>query len=197
MDRAALPVIAVAALLTVSGCRSGTGQHSALASAPTPCASRSASAGASPRAAAEPLQTKIAWRAEELPGGSLRMTIGDVDATPKDPKYVRSNDCRAPAGQTECDNIRIIKVHGWWCTTTVSSVAQDGEIVLGGATPRATIHSAGFRTHCSGRHARIRQHHEIQRDSRSGWRAYSKRRHTPWTTAQHQAHGTVSAPCPR
>ncbi|PJN11905.1 hypothetical protein CG723_13855 [Streptomyces sp. CB01635] len=69
--------------------------------------------------------------------------------------------------------------------------------MLGGAAPRATIHSAGFRTHCSGHHARIRQRHEIQRDSWSGRRAYSKRRDTPWTTAQHQAHGTVSAPCPR
>lgn len=35
------------------------------------------------------------------------------------------------------------------------------------------------------------------RDNWSGWRAYSKRGHTPWTTVQHQAHGTVSAPCPR
>ncbi|MFD3477114.1 hypothetical protein [Streptomyces sp. NPDC058695] len=121
------------------------------------------------------------------------MTIGDVDAAPKDPKSVRSNGYRAPAGQTECDNVEIIKVHGWWCTTTVSSVAQDGEIVLGGAAPRATIHSAGSRTHCSGHRARIRQHHEIQRDSWSGWRACSRRRDTPWTTA----HGTVSAPCPR
>ncbi|MFE2736779.1 hypothetical protein [Streptomyces sp. NPDC059349] len=53
------------------------------------------------------------------------MTIGEVDAAPKDPKCVRSNADRAPTGRTECDNVRIVKVHGWWCTTTVSSVAQD------------------------------------------------------------------------
>ncbi|MFE2989611.1 hypothetical protein [Streptomyces sp. NPDC059262] len=116
---------------------------------------------------------------------------------PTDPKSVRSNDCRAPSRRTECDNVGIIKVHGWWCTTTVSSVMQDGEVVIGGATPRATIHSAGFRTRCSGNHARIRQHHEVQRDSWSGRRAYNARGHTPWTTAQHQDHGTVAAPCPR
>ncbi|MEU8486916.1 hypothetical protein [Streptomyces sp. NPDC048641] len=125
------------------------------------------------------------------------MTIRDVDAAPKDPKSVRGNSYHAPAGQTECDNVRIIKMHGWCYTTTVSSVAQDGEITLGGATPRATIHCPGFRPYCSGHPARIRQHHEIQRDSWSGWRAYSKRGRTPWTAAQHQAHGTVSTPCPR
>ncbi|MFE4678994.1 hypothetical protein [Streptomyces sp. NPDC056723] len=53
------------------------------------------------------------------------MTIGEVDAAPKDPKCVRSNADRAPTGRTECDNVRIVKVHGWWCTTAVSSVAQD------------------------------------------------------------------------
>ncbi|MFC9618330.1 hypothetical protein [Streptomyces sp. NPDC056938] len=53
------------------------------------------------------------------------MTIGEVDAAPKDPKCVRSNADRAPTGRTECDNVRIVKVHGCWCTTTVSSVAQD------------------------------------------------------------------------
>ncbi|MFD8779292.1 hypothetical protein [Streptomyces sp. NPDC059916] len=46
------------------------------------------------------------------------MTIGEVDAAPKDPKCVRSNADRAPTGRTECDNVRIVKVHGWWCTTS-------------------------------------------------------------------------------
>jgi hypothetical protein len=124
------------------------------------------------------------------------MTIGDVGAAPKDPKAVLTTDYRAPGSQFECDNVRIIKVHGWWCTTSVSRIAQDGEIVLGGAEPRARIHSAGFRTRCSERPARMRQRYEIQRDSWSGWRGYSKPGHTAWTRRQHQDHGLVSAPCP-
>ncbi|MGW0998961.1 hypothetical protein ACWD5V_37960 [Streptomyces sp. NPDC002523] len=198
MNRPALSVIAVASLLALAGCRSrtATGRHTGPAEVAPPCASRGVTAGASPGPTAEPIQTKIAWRAEELPGGSLRMTVGDVDAAPKDPRAVRRTDFRAPGNQTECDNTKIIKVRGWWCTTTVSSVAQDGEIVLGGAEPRARIHSAGFRTHCSGDRPQMRQHYEIQRDSWSGWRPYSERGLTSWTSEQRQSHGRVSVPCP-
>ncbi|MFG2881136.1 hypothetical protein ACGFYV_02210 [Streptomyces sp. NPDC048297] len=124
------------------------------------------------------------------------MTIGDVDAAPKDSRAVRRTDYRAPGSQTECDNTRIVKVRGWWCATTVSSIAQDGEIVLGGAKPRARIHSAGFRTRCSGHPPRIRQHYGIERDSWSGWRPYSERRLTTWTSGRRQSHGKVSVPCP-
>ncbi|MED7826109.1 hypothetical protein [Streptomyces chiangmaiensis] len=125
------------------------------------------------------------------------MTIGDVDAAPKDPWTVRSTDFRAPGNQSECDYVKIIKVRGWWCTTTVARIALDGEIVLGGAKPRARVYSGGFRTRCVGRKARMRQHYEIQRDSWSGWRSYGERGYTPWTHEQRQAHGTVSVPCPR
>jgi hypothetical protein len=143
-----------------------------------------------------PYQTKIAWRAEKLADGSLRMTVGDVDAAPKDPEAVRVTDYRTPGSQAECDNVKIIRVHGWWCATTVSRIGQDGEIVLGGAEPRARIRSAGFRTRCSGRPARMRQHYQVQRDSWSGWRSYGEHEHTAWTHEQRQDHGTVSVPCP-
>ncbi|RFC69813.1 hypothetical protein DXZ75_20405 [Streptomyces sp. AcE210] len=61
--------------------------------------------------------TKVSWRAEELPGGSLRMTAGDVDVAPKDLKSVRGNAYRAPAGQAECDNVGIIRAD---CGTGIS-----------------------------------------------------------------------------
>ncbi|MGW0082398.1 hypothetical protein [Streptomyces sp. NPDC003393] len=199
MNRTVLTVIAVGSLVAVTGCRSGSraAHPRALPVTAAPCASHSAtSRTAGSSATPRPLQTKIAWRAEELADGSLRMTIGDVGAAPKDPKAVRTTDYRAPGSQFECDNVRIIKVHGWWCTTSVSRIGQDGEIVLGGAEPRARIHSAGFRTRCSERPARMRQRYEIQRDSWSGWRGYSKPGHTAWTRQQHQDHGLVSVPCP-
>jgi hypothetical protein len=198
MRRPALAVMAVAALVAVTGCRSGGGTGAAARPATlpqftTPCASPSASPSPSP----QPLQTKLAWRAEELPGGAVRMTVGDVAAAPKAPRAVRTVDYRAPGSRSECDDTRIIKVRGWWCATTVAPVAEQGAIVLGGARPRARVHSAGFATRCAGRHPRIRQHFEVQRDSWSGWRDYSERAHTAWTRAQRQSHGRVSTPCPR
>lgn len=195
MNRPVLAVTAAVCLLAVAGCRSevSSARQPELPATASPCASPSAGA---PSSTGQPFETKIAWRAEELTDRSLRMTIGDVDTAPKSPDAVRSTDYRAPGSQTECDDVRIIKVHGWWCATTVAPIAQDGEIVLGGATPRARIHSTGFLTHCSGRAPRIRQHYLIQRDSWSGWRSYSEPGYTAWTREQDQAHAAVSVPCP-
>ncbi|GGU62469.1 hypothetical protein GCM10010211_29400 [Streptomyces albospinus] len=171
----------------------GTHHRAVLPENPTPCASRSSSPGP----AAGPRRTKLAWRAEELPDGSLRMTVGDVDTAPKAPEAVRRADYRTPVDPTDCTDTTILAPHGWWCTTTVSRTVQDGDIVVGGATPRAHLRSAGFRTRCSGRTARMRQHYEVQRDSWSGWRPYSERGHTPWTAAQSQSGGAFATPCPR
>ncbi|MGG2464935.1 hypothetical protein ACO0M4_35135 [Streptomyces sp. RGM 3693] len=197
-----LAATALAGLLTLTACQPGAqdqpdpqgARHpAALPENATPCASVTPA----PSPAPDPILTRLAWRSEELPDGSLRTTVGDIDAAPKDPRTVRRADYRAPDSRTDCANVKILTVHGWWCTTTVSRTVQDGEIVVGGARPRARIHSAGFRTHCAGRTARMRQHYEIQRDSWSGWRPYGERGYTPWTPAQDQSGGPVAASCPR
>ncbi|MFC4496308.1 hypothetical protein ACFPA8_19455 [Streptomyces ovatisporus] len=131
-----------------------------------------------------------------MPDNSLRMTVGDVDAAPEDPNAVRVTSYRAPPSRTQCDSEHIKKVKGWWCSTTVSPVEVEGEIVVGGAKPRARIHGAGFTSRCSDRPGRMRQAYRIERDSWSGWRGYSDFTHTAWTPAQQQREGKVSAPCP-
>ncbi|MEU6318013.1 hypothetical protein [Streptomyces sp. NPDC047009] len=183
-------------MLTITACRSTADsglRHAALPTNATPCASRSQTPSVKP----EPIQTKLEWRAEELRDSSVRMTIGDVGLAPKDPNAVRVTDYHAPGSETACDYVKIIAVHGWWCTTTVSPVAVNGEIVVGGAQPRAQIHSAGFHTRCSGRTAKMRQHYTIERDSWSGWRRYDNHGQTDWTSQQDQSGHAVSAPCPQ
>jgi hypothetical protein len=160
---------------------------------PTPCASRTATPSPRPT----PYDVKLAWRAEQAADGSVRMTVGDVEAAPEDPKAVRTTSYRAPEARSECDAHRIEKVHGWWCSTTVSPIRLDGEIVLGGAKPRARVESAGFTTRCHGRPGRVRQVYGFDRDSWSGWRDYSDEQHTPWTAAQRQHAGRLSAACPK
>ncbi|MFE9611300.1 hypothetical protein [Streptomyces sp. NPDC006012] len=185
-----------AALLTITACRSTAHsgpRHAALPANAVPCASRSQTPSVKP----EPIQTKLEWRAEELRDSSVRMTIGDVSLAPEDAKAVRVTDYHAPGSETACDYVKITAAHGWWCSTTVSPVAVNGEIVVGGAQPRAQIHSAGFRTHRSGRTAKMRQHYTIERDSWSGWRPYDDRGRTNWTSQQDQSGHRVSAPCPQ
>lgn len=121
-----------------------------------------------------------------------------MNAAPRDPKAVRVTSYRAPESKTACDAYRIEKVHGWWCSTTVSPIHVDGEIVVGGAEPRAHIKSAGFITRCHGTlPGRVRQVYGFERDSWSGWRDYTDPLHTDWTTAQHQHETKPSALCPQ
>lgn len=190
-------VLGVAVVAATAGCRptAQTAAHRAGRPPQTemPCAAMSPR----PTPAPSPIQTKLAWRSETMGDGSIRMTVGDIDAAPKAAGAVRLADYRAPGSAGDCQDVKIVTAHGWWCTTTVSPVAEDGEIVVGGAAPRAHVRSAGFRTHCSGRTARLRQHYEVQRDSWSGWRAYSDRAYTPWTAAQDQPGVLVTALCPQ
>jgi hypothetical protein len=189
MGCAALAVLLAAA---AAGCRSGAGPAARSGSAspeylPGPaCASRGP----------HPLETRLAWRSEEMPDGSVRMTVGDIDAAPPERRARWVADYRRPGNAADCDAVGIVRVHGWWCTTTVSPVSEHGEIVVGGAKPRARLRSAGFRTRCTGRPARMRQHFRIERDSWSGWRTYGRLGRTPWTSAQTQAGGPVTELCP-
>lgn len=128
--------------------------------------------------------------------GSLRMTVGDVDEAPRDPKAVQVTSYRAPASEHTCDEERIVKVKDWWCTTTVKPVEVDGEIVVGGDEPRARIKSSGFSTRCSDRPERMRQVYRVERDSWSGWRGYGDFAYSAWTQAQRQRDAGVSVPCP-
>lgn len=181
--------------VTVAGCRAdrSAAADPAPRPSPTPCASRTATP--SPRRT--PYAVKLAWRAEERADGSVRMTVGDVAAAPTDPKAVRVTSYRAPDSTSACDAYRIEKVHVWWCATTVSPIRLHGEIVVGGAKPRARLRSAGFTTRCHGRHGRVRQVYRFARDSWSGWRDYDEPQSTRWTAAQHQHHGKLSTPCPQ
>lgn len=190
-------VLGVTVLAATAGCRPGGQPAAHRAGQPPqteqPCADMSPRPSPGP----SPLQTKLAWRSETMGDGSTRMTVGDIDAAPKAADAVRVADYRAPGSASACQEVRIVTVHGWWCTTTVSPVTESGEIVVGGATPRAHLRSAGFRTHCSGRTARLRQHYEVQRDSWSGWRPYSSRARTAWTGAQDQPGVPVTVLCPQ
>lgn len=148
-------------------------------------------------ATCEPTSTRLAYRGEEMADGSVQMTVGDVDAAPESPSAVRVFDYRAETSQ-ECERVRIVKVSGWWCTTTVAPIEVDGEIVLGGAEPRARIGGEGFTTRCHGeRPDRLRQVYQVERDSWSGWRDYGEPRYTSWTEARDQASAPVWEPCPQ
>jgi hypothetical protein len=129
--------------------------------------------------------------------GSVRMTVGDVDAAPESPYAVRTIDHRTPVSISDCEQVRIETVSGWWCTTTVEPIEVEGEIVVGGARPRARIGGAGFATSCHGRPDRMRQVYTIERDSWSGWRSYSEPGYTPWTEEQNQDGEPVADLCPQ
>lgn len=146
----------------------------------------------------EPTTTKLAYRGEEMADGSVRMTVGDVDAVPENPDAVRVFDYRAPDSSVECGRVEIVNVSGWWCTTTVEPIDVEGEIVLDDPEPRAQIGGEGFATRCHGeRPGRLRQVHQLERDSWSGWRDYGEVQYTSWTEARDQASEAVWEPCPQ
>ncbi|KAB2350096.1 hypothetical protein [Actinomadura rudentiformis] len=180
-------------MLAVAGCGTPKPRDAALPASPKPCSERTSTASPKPT----PTATRVPWRAEEMGDGSVRMTVGDIEAAPRHPDAERVADHRAPFRSYECDTVRITKVRGWWCTTTVEKLAVSGEIVVGGAKPRAQVKGAGFRTRCSGRPGRMRQHHVIQRDSWSSWRSYGGVGKTAWTSGQEQGGGRVTEVCPK
>ncbi|GAB3980457.1 hypothetical protein GCM10029978_078570 [Actinoallomurus acanthiterrae] len=157
------------------------------------CATRSPK----PTPRPSPSVTKLAWRAEETSDGAVRMTVGDVAAAPRTPGARRRADFRHPWNPNDCDDVRIVRVKGWWCTTTVDKIVESGEIVVGGGTPRARIHGAGFSTRCSGRPHRMRQRYQVQRDSWNGMRPYTHLQETHWTADQNQTGQPISVGCPR
>ncbi|MFW6690316.1 hypothetical protein [Streptomyces sp. MAR4 CNX-425] len=166
---------------------------SVLPESPTPCASWSPGHTPEP-----PHLTRVTYRAEEFEDGSVVMTVGDVDAAPQDPDAVRTVDYREPAAVTECETVRIEPVSGWWCATTVEPIAVEGEIVVGGAEPRAEIGGEGFATECHGDlPGRMRQVSVLERDSWSGWRDYGDPRYTSWTRARSQQGPARTEPCPQ
>ncbi|MGP4113257.1 hypothetical protein ACTWP5_20370 [Streptomyces sp. 4N509B] len=187
-------VLVAVTVAGAGGCEAGGEPGNAtLPPSPTPCASWTPHGSPPP-----PSETRLAYRAEEMADGSIHMTVGDVDAAPENPDAVAAVDHRAPASVVDCETVRIETVEGWWCTTTVEPVAVEGEIVVGGAEPRARIGADGFATRCHGRlPGRLRQVHEIQRDSWSGWRPYTEEAYTEWTGRRRQREGAVSEPCPR
>jgi hypothetical protein len=124
------------------------------------------------------------------------MTIGDIDAAPRAPGARQILDYRHPGSDLWCDRVGIVRAKGWWCITTVDRIALSGEIIVGGAAPRARLHSAGFSTRCSSRPHQMREQYQIQRDSWTGWRGYDDLHTTSWTTQQQQANGQVSVLCP-
>jgi hypothetical protein len=145
-----------------------------------------------------PYWTKLEWRAEQDPDGAIRMTVGDVDAAPRDPRAIGHTDYRAPGDALECDDVRIVKARGWWCTTTVGPIQESGAIVVSGGTSHAQIRYAGFTTRCFGhRPGPIRQTYQIERDSWTSWRFYQSPQTTAWTTAQNQTVGRGRVPCPQ
>ena len=146
-----------------------------------------------------PISTKLPWRSATMPDGSIRMTVGDIDAAPAVQGATALADYRAPGDRIECQEVRILRARGWWCTTTVGKIAEQGEIVVGGAQPRARVRSLAhpaFRTVCGGHVPKVRQHYSVERDSWSGWRDYSRRAFTPWTTARTRSGPPVTTPCP-
>lgn len=198
--RTLLPVLPLVVLLTAAtaGC-AAAGRNDPPPNGPpgggdpTPCASRTDTPSPRP----SPVRTRLAWRAEETEDGALRMTVGDVDKAPRDPDAVQVTSYRAPASEETCDSDRTVKVKGWWCSTTVKPVEVDGEIVVGGADPRARITGGGFATRCSDRPGRMRQAYRVERDSWSGWRGYGDFAYSPWSKAQRQHHGEVAVACPQ
>lgn len=185
----------VVVALGVSGCQGRVGQGAP--DRPRACASRTPVGGPHAEPYDGPVTTRLAYRAEERDDGSVRMTVGDVDEAPADPRAVRVVDFRHPDTQGRCEAERITRVRGWWCTTEVAPVRVEGEIVVGGAKPRARIAAKGFTTRCHGRPGRMRQVSLIERDSWSGWRDYTEESAGAWTRAQTWRNGTVGDLCPR
>jgi hypothetical protein len=183
-----------AVVLAVSGCEDvREPDSSVLPGSPTPCASWRPEHTPAP-----PHTTRLTYRAEEFEDGSMAMVVGDVDAAPKDPDAMRTIDYRAPVTVTECETVRIETVSGWWCTTTVEPIAVEGEIVVGGAEPRAEIGGEGFATECHGElPGRMRQVYALERDSWSGWRDYGDPRYTSWTRTRSQQGPSVTELCPQ
>lgn len=188
-----LVLLVLATVLGCAGCfvRTAAPAQPAVAVTGAPCASRAS--GASPGPA--PVYRELAWRTEKMPDGSVRLTVGDVAAAPRASDAVLVLDYRHPGDQLACEQIRVVRVRGWWCITTVRPIRQSGEIVIGGPS-RARLHGDGFSTRCSGRKQRMRQLFQIERESWSGWRPYNGMTWTSWTTRQAQAGPAVSAPCP-
>ncbi|WP_262703301.1 MULTISPECIES: hypothetical protein [Streptomyces] len=191
--------LVIVTVLGLSGCKGAREPGSAaLPERPEPCASRTSDRPTSaPASTSPPVTTRLAYRAEEMDDGSVHMTVGDVDAAPKNPDSKRVVDFRHPDSPARCEEERIVRVRGWWCTTTVKPIEVEGEIVVGGARPRARIGGDGFATRCHGRPERMRQIYRLERDSWSGWRDYSDPRHTKWTGGQRQEGAPVSDLCPR
>ncbi|GAA2632211.1 hypothetical protein SMC26_21455 [Actinomadura fulvescens] len=186
-------ILTVPCLLAATACGAPSPNAPALPASSTPCAERTGTATPKPA----PNSKRVPWRAEEMGDGSVRMTVGDVDASPRHPDAKRVVDHRAPFRAYECDTVQIIKVRGWWCTTTVDGLSVSGEIVVGGAEPRAQVKGKGFTTRCSGRPGRMRQRHVIQRDSWANWRSYGGVGKTAWTTSQDQSGPEVTEVCPK
>ena len=189
------PLAAALAGVTASaGCGTPSPDSAVLPAEPTPCSSRTS---ASPSPTTTPFRQKVSWRAEEREDGSVRMTVGDVAAAPRDDDAVRTADYRAPSNRSDCEDVRVIRVRGWWCSTTVSKIKVSGEIVVGGAEPRAKIEGGGFTTRCSGPlPGRLRQVYQVERDSWNGWRGYGTRRTTDWTTHLSQQAAPYREACP-
>lgn len=207
--RAARPLIPALApaLLTLTASAVLTGCHVTVHAGPSgtprtprteqPCTSMTPMP--SPAPTLDPISTKLPWRAATMPDGSIRMTVGDIDLAPKVPGASALADYRAPGDEIECEQVAIVRARGWWCTTTVGNITEQGEIVVGGAEPRATIHSTGepaFHTVCGGKVPRFRQKYGIERDSWSGYRDYARQTSTAWTTGHTQSGPSVTTPCP-
>lgn len=186
-------VVSLAAVLAGAGCSPAGPGDPVLPGDAAACATRSPKPSPRPT----PTETKLAWRAEEAPDGAVEVTVGDIDAAPRKPDARRTVDYRRPTDPNDCDDVRIVRVKGWWCTTTVGKIIESGPIVVGGGRARARIHGEGFSTRCSGRPSRMRQRYQIQRDSWSGLRPYTDPRETPWTGEQNQTSPPISAICPQ
>ncbi|MFF2160094.1 hypothetical protein ACFVWP_05090 [Streptomyces sp. NPDC058175] len=84
------------------------------------------------------------------------MTIGDVDAAPEDPRSVRSNDCRAPAGRRACS----ARGHTPWTTTqrqdhgAVSAPCPRGRVGTYNYRLAIAVEVAGIKADAPGRERR-------------------------------------------
>jgi hypothetical protein len=183
-------ILPITVVLAGAGCSPARPGDPVLPDQPAACATRS------PRPSPRPMVIKLAWRAEEAPGGAVTVTVGDIDAAPRDPHARRTEDYRHPADPNDCDDVRVVRVRGWWCTTSVGEIAESGPIVVGGGPAQARIRGGGFSTRCSGRPYRMRQRYQLRRDSWSGPRAYTSPAETPWTRSQNQTGRPPAAVCP-
>ncbi|MFS2293588.1 MAG: hypothetical protein FWJ90_12940 [Actinomadura sp.] len=128
--------------------------------------------------------------------GEVRVTVGDLDAAPREKGARRIVDYREPASPAECGRVRYVPVRGWWCKTAVKGLRVSDDIVVNASRPTARIQANGFVTRCANRPGRMRQRFLIERDSWSGWRVYGSWRVTEWTRDQTQRMGNVTEGCP-